>query len=172
MKVDAVTIRTEQVPVVCQEGVAYTYSISRWLPLNRDNYQTYQRQEALVDRISMLEKILIGNILSFAKGVRIFFDSPVECRILELVSTGLIQYKEVELMLVDVYRKKIKELLPEPDGISVIHVMGESVFTFMLVSLLLSEQYIVFASTTERIVSYEGDKKISTFKFVRFRSYK
>lgn len=75
-------------------------------------------------------------------------------------------------MLVDVYRKKIKELLPEPDGISVIHVMGESVFTFMLVSLLLSEQYIVVASTTERIVSYEGDKKISTFKFVRFRSYK
>lgn len=75
-------------------------------------------------------------------------------------------------VLVDVYRKKIKELLPEPDGISVIHVMGESVFTFMLVSLLLSEQYIVVASTTERIVSYEGDKKISTFKFVRFRSYK
>lgn len=98
VKADAVTIRTEQVPVVCQEGAAYTYSISRWLPLNRDNYQMYQQQEALVDRIGMLEKILIGNILSFAKGVRIFFESPVECRILELVSTGLIQYKEVELM--------------------------------------------------------------------------
>lgn len=75
-------------------------------------------------------------------------------------------------MLAYAYRKKIKELLPEPDGVSVVHVMGESVFTFMLVSLLLSEQYIVVASTTERIVSYKGDEKISTFKFVRFRSYK
>ena len=74
-------------------------------------------------------------------------------------------------MLVDVYRGKIKELLPKPDGVSVVHVMGESVFTFMLVSLLLSEKYIVVASTTERVVSYEGDKKISSFKFVRFRKY-
>ena len=73
--------------------------------------------------------------------------------------------------LVDVYWKKVKEVLPEPDGVSVIHVMGESVFTFMLVSLLLSEKYIVVASTTERVVFYEGDKKISSFKFVRFRSY-
>lgn len=74
-------------------------------------------------------------------------------------------------MLVDVYRKKIKALLPKPDGVSVVHVMGESVFTFMLVSLLLSEKYIVVASTTERVVSYEEDKKISSFKFVRFRKY-
>lgn len=74
-------------------------------------------------------------------------------------------------LLVEVYRKKIKELLPDPDGISVIHIMGESVFTFMLVSSLLRERYTVVASTTERVVSYEGDQKISTFKFVRFRSY-
>lgn len=75
-------------------------------------------------------------------------------------------------VLVNEYREKIKELLPEPDGVSVIHIMGESVFTFMLVSILLSENYFVVASTTERIVSYDGDKKVSTFKFVRFRSYK
>ena len=74
-------------------------------------------------------------------------------------------------MLAHAYLKKVKEILPEPDGVSVIHVMGETVFTFMLVSLLLSEQYIVVASTTERIVFHVGDKKISSFKFVRFRSY-
>lgn len=74
-------------------------------------------------------------------------------------------------LLVDVYKEKIKKLLPEPDGVSVIHVMGESVFTFMLVSSLLHECYTVVASTTERVVSYEGERKISTFKFVRFRSY-
>lgn len=74
-------------------------------------------------------------------------------------------------LLVDVYKEKIKKLLPEPDEMSVIHVIGESVFTFMLVSSLLQERYIVVASTTERVVSYKGEQKISTFKFVRFRSY-
>lgn len=97
-KVEAVTIRTEQVQVVCEKESAYTYSISRWLPLNRENYQKYLREEALIERICMLEKILAGNILSFAKGVGIFFETPVECRILQLESTGLDKYKEVELM--------------------------------------------------------------------------
>lgn len=73
--------------------------------------------------------------------------------------------------LVGGYAKKIKDLLPEPDDSSVIHLMGETVFTFMLASLLLTEHYIVIASTTERIVSYEKDKKVSVFRFVRFRPY-
>lgn len=98
VEVEAVTIRTEKAQVVCERNSTYTYSISQWLPLNRENYQAYQQQEVLIDRIGMLEKILIGNILSFAKGVGIFFECPVECRILELQSTGLAKYKEVELM--------------------------------------------------------------------------
>lgn len=69
------------------------------------------------------------------------------------------------------YMEKVKELLPQPDGVSVIHVMGESVFTFMLVTALLTQGYVVVASTTERVVAFEGDKKTSFFKFVRFRSY-
>lgn len=75
-------------------------------------------------------------------------------------------------MLVGEYKKKIKEALPKPDGVSIVHVMGESVFTFMLVSALLAEGYVVVASTTERVVTYEGDRKSSVFKFVRFRSYR
>lgn len=97
-KVDAVMFRTEKVPVACEADAAYTYSISRWLPLNSENYQTYRQVEALSERVSMLEKILVGNILSFAKGVGVFFESPVECRILDLESAGLVKYKEVELM--------------------------------------------------------------------------
>lgn len=98
VEVESVVIRTERVQVVCGIDSTYTYAISRWLPLNRENYRAYQQAETLVDRITMLEKILVGNILSFAKGVGIFFDHPVECRILELEATGLATYKEVELM--------------------------------------------------------------------------
>ena len=45
----------------------------------------------------MLERILIGNILSLAKGVGIFFDTPVRCRILQLENEKSFGYKQVEL---------------------------------------------------------------------------
>lgn len=91
-----VMIRSEKFAVTCDNN-SYTYSIDSWLPLNGENYRKYRQTEGLIERIAMLEKILIGNILSFAKGVNIFFECPVTCRILELESSGLINYKEVEL---------------------------------------------------------------------------
>lgn len=116
VKVEAVTIRSEQVRMSCEKDVSYTYSVIHWLPLNSENYQTYQQQETLVDRIRMLEKILVGNILSFAKGVGTFFEIPVECRILQLESTGLTKYKEVELMSFSaVFRCNVR--LPELVGL-------------------------------------------------------
>lgn len=87
---------TEQ--IVDAGTVMKEYEIRRWLPLNKQNYGSYQKMERLVTRISMLEKILVGNILSFAKGVHIYFDSPVICQILQLESRGVFRYKDVELM--------------------------------------------------------------------------
>jgi hypothetical protein len=48
---------------------AIDYKISNWLPLNQRNYSEYQGLKLEKDRISFLERILIGNILSFAKGI-------------------------------------------------------------------------------------------------------
>ena len=90
-------IRSEKFAVVCDEA-SQAYAISRWLPLNGTNYRIYQQTESLAERISMLEKILVGNILSFAKGVGIFFERPVICRIQQLEASGLVDYKGVELM--------------------------------------------------------------------------
>lgn len=90
-------VRSEKFAVVCDE-VSRAYAISRWLPLNGTNYRIYQQTESLAERISMLEKILVGNILSFAKGVGIFFERPVICRIQQLEASGLVDYKGVELM--------------------------------------------------------------------------
>lgn len=89
---------SDTVAITCDVSSEYTYSIGRWLPLNSENYRAYQQKESLVKRISMLEKILVGNILSFAKGVGIYFEHPVVCHFLQLESTGLIRYKDVELM--------------------------------------------------------------------------
>lgn len=75
-------------------------------------------------------------------------------------------------LIVDDYIRKIEVLtIGKTEGM-LIHVMGESVFSFMLVVFLLRKNYKVVASTTERIVSYEGDVKRTEFNFVRFREYK
>ena len=52
-----------------------------------------------------------------------------------------------------------------------VHVMGEMTFTHSLVSLLKDNGIRCVASTTERNVVDEGEKKISVFKFVSFREY-
>lgn len=74
--------------------------------------------------------------------------------------------------IVNEYLQKIVALANGLTETIVVHVMGESVFSFMLVASLLKKNYKVVASTTERIVSYEGDVKRTEFKFVRFREYK
>lgn len=75
-----------------------TYELKRWIPLNRDNYEEYQKKDRLVERIEMLEKILVGNILSFAKGLGVYFDSLVLCQIAELEDVGVFHYKNVDLV--------------------------------------------------------------------------
>ena len=59
--------------------------------------------------------------------------------------------------------------LINPDAV---HLMGELTFCFRLVNMLKSKGYFVLASTTmrETIIDEKG-RKISTFNFVKFRSY-
>lgn len=97
VEMELVGVRSEKVVVHCmeQDGV---YSIKGWLPLNSENYRAYVSTDGLVEQISMLERILIGNILSLAKGVGIFFDTPVRCRILQLENEKSFGYKNVELL--------------------------------------------------------------------------
>lgn len=73
----------------------YSYRIDNWLPLNSRNYNEYVHADGLASQVNMLERILIGNILSFAKGINVFFDATVLCRISDLRCYGNDAYKGV-----------------------------------------------------------------------------
>lgn len=99
------TFRNLQIATIeeWEENVAltdslHTYRIDNWLPLNSRNYKEYCDAEGLIARMVMLEKILTGNILSFAKGIGLFFDSKITCVIEDLHATGNMTYKGVGLM--------------------------------------------------------------------------
>ena len=74
---------------------AFHYRITRWVALNEKNYNSFESLPSLTDKITMLERILIGNILSFAKGIGIHFDKQVECKITSLSEQYSIDYKAI-----------------------------------------------------------------------------
>ena len=65
--------------------------LSSWLALNEKNYQKYQRLGTLAKRKELLEKILIGNILSMSKSLGYTVPAPIEAKIINLkeVQTSL-----------------------------------------------------------------------------------
>lgn len=60
----------------------HTYRMDYWCALNETNWHRYNEMEGLAERITFLESILTGNILSFAKGIGWHIGQEVKCKIL------------------------------------------------------------------------------------------
>jgi hypothetical protein len=58
--------------------------LSPWLALNEKNYQKYQRSGTLAKRKELLEKILVGNILSMSKSLGYTVPASIEANIIDL----------------------------------------------------------------------------------------
>ena len=76
----------------------FAYRISRWMPLNAENYRAYCQAEGLSDKVDMLERMLRGNILSMAKGLGIHFERQVVATVTKLGEPKAIYYKGVKMM--------------------------------------------------------------------------
>jgi len=76
----------------------FTYEIRNWIALNQENFKKYQLIENLSDKIIFLEKILIGNILSFAKGIEWNIEKPVILKIRELRDPRPVKHKSQTVM--------------------------------------------------------------------------
>ena len=55
--------------------------LTPWLALNEKNYDKYQRLGSWAKRKELLEKILIGNIISMSKSLGYTVPGPIECNI-------------------------------------------------------------------------------------------
>ena len=77
---------------------------------------------------------------------------------------------EEEIMtLADEYADRINEIHTDQPFV---HVMGEMTFTYAMVRRLQSSNITCLASTTRREVKeLEDGKRITTFRFVKFRRY-
>ena len=79
----------------------FRFRIRNWLALNKANYDTYQQLTGLAERVTLLERILTGNILSMAKGLDWRIDRDVRVSIGSLSGLRLLRYKDQMLASFD-----------------------------------------------------------------------
>jgi len=76
----------------------FSYHISRWLPLNSKNYQSYKTIEGVVEKVTFLENILKANLLSMLKGLDIHLEKELILKITEIGDPYLFYNKGVKMM--------------------------------------------------------------------------
>ena len=78
------------------------YRIERWLAVKDDNFRAFSLLKTEREKKDFLEKMMIGNILSMAKGLGWFIDKPIEVKIAHILRQRNLLYKETLLTGFDV----------------------------------------------------------------------
>lgn len=78
----------------------FRYQLNGWMPFNRENYKVWQDIAGLAKRISLLDSILLGNILSLYKALGVFFTREIQAVLLDL-EQRTVTYKGVKMVSFD-----------------------------------------------------------------------
>lgn len=74
---------------------SFNYLIQDWFPLTQKNYKDYKAITSEIKQLEFLEKVLIGNILSFAKGIGWNIDKQIDLKLTNILRTNAISFKGV-----------------------------------------------------------------------------
>jgi len=83
----------------------FRYNLFRWNPLSQENYIKFKKLQHSDDQKQLLQKILIGNILSFAKGIEWTIDKKINVEITHISALKWLPYKQNKLACFDVQFK-------------------------------------------------------------------
>lgn len=115
----------------------FNYSIHKWLALNEENYRKYNSIESIGDKVKFLEQILIGNILSFAKGIDYILEKKIELSITDQPIEFIATYKGVKLAA---FNLKFSTNISLPDHIG----LGKGVSSgYGIIKTLLTRNQII-----------------------------
>lgn len=94
-EIDAVLPHRTMVQVWDDE---FRYYLRDWLPLNPENHKKYQSVDSIVERVQILEQVLIGNILSACKGLGITIEREIACKMVSIENPRKVYYKGQPMM--------------------------------------------------------------------------
>ena len=98
-----------------QTEVLCNYKLTNWLPLNSEKIKKYNSLNEL-DRNDMLKAILIGNILSFSKGVDFWMKEKIKIPDLVISKSYKSNFKGNQFLSFDVYFK-VNLMIPNAIGL-------------------------------------------------------
>jgi hypothetical protein len=79
----------------------HRYKIKKWLPVNAENYMKYLSLEGLTEQVQFLENIMVGNILSMAKGLDWRVEEKITVKITNIGRQYLTKFKQSNLISFD-----------------------------------------------------------------------
>lgn len=80
----------------------FNYRIYNWHALNQDNFKKFKQLTTPDEQYEMLRKVLVGNILSFAKGIGWTIDKEVKVNITEIIKKKTLTIKNTRVACFDV----------------------------------------------------------------------
>jgi hypothetical protein len=98
------TVNAYKVLVQTWKG-AFTYSIRKWHPFNKMNYEKFRQMNDKETEIAFLEELLIDNILFFAKGTGVRFEQKPTCSIINMEAKEPIKHESVNFAAFDLLFK-------------------------------------------------------------------
>jgi len=108
---------------------AQFYHLTNYVPLNSENYATYRNFIALTDKINFIEDILVGNMISFFKGINYHCEQQIQCAITEFAPLAQnVVSKGVEFSAFDI-SFVCNALLPEHVGLGKSVAKGHGVLS-------------------------------------------
>ena len=78
------------------------YTMTSWMPLTDGKDKQHDALMALTDRICFLENVLVGNVLSFLKGVGHHAEEQLFCVISDIHNEYMVNYKNAQFRAFDV----------------------------------------------------------------------
>ena len=110
------------------ENAPKLYRLSQYIALTDDNFKKYHSMLALTDKITLVEQIITGNILSFLKGIGYFAAERIEVAITHFSELREKSYKHVKFDVFDVQFVSNIEL-PEAIGLGKSVSVGFGILT-------------------------------------------
>ena len=80
----------------------FTYNLYRWHALNQENYNLFRNLSDEAEQVAMLNRILKGNILSFAKGIGWTIDKELKVKIRQVLKQRWLPLKDKKVLGFDV----------------------------------------------------------------------
>lgn len=70
----------------------FQYKMTNWLPLNQENYQKFHQTESLTDKTVILEKVLMGNLLTFVQEMGVETDINIKAFITRIAREKVLPF--------------------------------------------------------------------------------